>query len=94
MLPVSWQKRLQLVGVFGKLRVKALGRLDLLATKVYAGRAKDRQHLAEMGVTREEITFLRDFVRTLHESYRRRIDAEKIAKAEAIVEALAAEAGS
>ena len=39
MLPLGWRKRLRLVETYGKLRVYALDRFDLLATKLFAGRA-------------------------------------------------------
>jgi len=57
-LPVDWKSRCIDVGRFGKLQVWAVGRLDLIAMKFYAGRPKDREDLVAMNVTSEEGQFV------------------------------------
>jgi hypothetical protein len=62
-LPPRWRLRRVLVGEFGKLRVWALGRRDLIATKFYAHRPVDRLHLASMKVTARELAFVRSYLK-------------------------------
>jgi hypothetical protein len=91
MLPLGWQKRLYEVGTFGKLRIRALDRFDLLATKLFAGRAKDRDHLIKMRPTKEETARLKEYLRSLEEPYRRTGNRTRIEKAQRILEALEAQ---
>jgi hypothetical protein len=88
MLPLGWHKRRRLVETYGKLRVCALDRFDLLATKLFAGRAKDRDHLSKMRPTKAEIAGLRGYLDTLHETYRRNTNRVQIAKAHKILDGL------
>jgi hypothetical protein len=44
-LPEKWESRCVEIGRFGKLHVRALSRLDLIATKFFAHRIIDREHL-------------------------------------------------
>ena len=53
MLP-GWRDRAVEVGTFGSLRVKAIGRIDLIALKMIAGRQRDIIDLGLLAVTREE----------------------------------------
>jgi Nucleotidyltransferase of unknown function (DUF6036) len=61
-LPVGWQKRRIHVGDFGPLRVWSVGRLDLLAMKVYAGRMQDRADVIDMQPTADELAFTRRYL--------------------------------
>jgi len=88
MMPLGWQKRLHEVGTFGKLRVRALDRFDLLATKLFAGRAKDRHHLVDMKPTRDEVIRLREYVQSLHETYWRNRDGDRIGRITLILDGL------
>jgi hypothetical protein len=64
-LPDDWRKRAVEIGTFGRLRVLAVGRLDLLAMKFLSHRAKDREHLQQMNVTHSELMWVRKHVREL-----------------------------
>ena len=61
-LPAGWQERRTLVGVFGRLRVWAIGRLDLIAMKFFAHRPIDRVHLSMMKVSPCELDFVRAYL--------------------------------
>lgn len=50
MLP-GWRERAVEVGTFGSLRVKAIGRIDLIALKMIAGRERDLRDLEAMSPT-------------------------------------------
>jgi len=58
-LPPDFGQRLEEVGVFGNLRVRRLGRLDLLVMKLFALRAQDLDDVAAMDPAEEEIAFVR-----------------------------------
>ena len=64
-LPDGWRNRRQHVGSFGKLRIYAVGRLDLLATKCYANRPEDREDILAMHPTGEELSFVRTYLTML-----------------------------
>lgn len=81
LLPDGWRVRRKHVASFGKLEVYAASRLDLLAMKVFAHRAPDRQDLAEMRITSEEIEFVRKYLRMLRVPSRR-ADLDQVAAAE------------
>jgi hypothetical protein len=81
-LPRRWRLRRVIVGEFGKLRVWALGRRDLIATKFYAHRPVDRLHLESMNVTSRELSFVRSYLKD-----RAKDDPAKAAKALAYVDA-------
>lgn len=91
MLPVGWRQRCCNVGVYGKLHVLALDRFDLLATKLFAGRAKDRDHLVKMRPSADEVNRLREYLDSLHEAYRRNTNRVQIAKAHKILDGLCKE---
>ena len=52
-LPSGWRGRRVDTGTFGRLHVWCVGRLDLLAMKVYAGRMQDRGDVLDMKPTAE-----------------------------------------
>jgi hypothetical protein len=54
-LQADWAERRHEVGRFGRLRVFAVGRLDLILMKFIAHRSGDLQHLKLMNVTGEEL---------------------------------------
>jgi hypothetical protein len=58
-LPPDFRSRLKDVGTFGNLRVRRLGRLDLLVMKFSSLRAVDLDDLDELGPTAEEVAFVR-----------------------------------
>lgn len=58
-LPPDFATRLEEVGVFGNLRVRRLGRLDLLVMKLFALRDQDLEDVAAMAPAEEEVAFVR-----------------------------------
>jgi hypothetical protein len=58
-LPGGWERRRVPVGTYGRLRVFAAGRLDLMAMKFVAHRGRDLEHLAELAVTAAELEWVR-----------------------------------
>jgi hypothetical protein len=64
-LPSDWEIRRVDVGRFGALQVWAIGRLDLIAMKFYSHRYQDREHLAIMHVTKEELEFVLQYLDSL-----------------------------
>ncbi|MFM1889499.1 MAG: hypothetical protein RLZZ565_256 [Planctomycetota bacterium] len=54
MLP-GWRNRCVDVGAFGPLRVKSIGRIDLIALKVMAGRSRDLEDLGLLKVAPGEL---------------------------------------
>jgi len=57
MLPDGWESRKVAIGPFGKLKVFAVGRIDLIATKFLAHRPADLEHLESFKVTGDERKF-------------------------------------
>jgi hypothetical protein len=49
-------------GHYGRLRVYAAGRLDLIAMKFYAGRPQDIEDLIDLSPTPEERKFVREYI--------------------------------
>ena len=64
-LPDGWHTRRVLVGCFGQLRVFALSRRDLLATKFYAGHPRDAEDIAAMNPTKRELSLVRTYLTML-----------------------------
>jgi len=64
-LPNGWRTRQVLVGVFGKLRISAASRPDLIAMKVLAGRDQDIGDLQELRVREDDVEFVRRYLDTL-----------------------------
>lgn len=58
-MPPGWQARRQVVFAHGPLVVHAVGRLDLVALKLFAGRAQDIEDLEAMSITADEVSLLR-----------------------------------
>lgn len=61
-LPDGWEKRRVFVGVYGRLRVSAVSRPDLIAMKVLAGRAQDIEDLRAMRIRSDELAFVREYL--------------------------------
>lgn len=68
-LPAGFNSPLEEVGTFGNLRVRRLGRLDLLVMKFFASRVGDLDDLEELAPTREEIEFVRAQLPRIAELY-------------------------
>ena len=66
-LPEGWESRRVEVGQYDRLRVYALSRADLIASKFYAHREKDIEHLSQMNVTPGELHFVQDYLGTLRD---------------------------
>lgn len=64
-LPDGWSQRKILVGAFGRLRVYAASRPDLIAMKVLAGRDQDIEDIQAMRIRRDEVPFVRDYLNAL-----------------------------
>ena len=79
-LPDAWQKRTVKIGTFDKLTVISLGRQDLLAMKLYAGRAIDIQDIYAQinSLTSDDIAFMREYLESLKQPYRRNIKPDQL----------------
>ncbi|MGE5610568.1 MAG: DUF6036 family nucleotidyltransferase [Bacillota bacterium] len=64
-LPEGWESRRVLIGTYGRLRVYAASRLDLIAMKIIAHRERDLEHLVQMKVKPEELGFVRRYLDAL-----------------------------
>lgn len=64
-LPDGWQQRKILVGAYGRLRVSAASRWDLIAMKVLAGREQDIEDLYAMRIRCDDVEFVRKYLDTL-----------------------------
>lgn len=64
-LASGYRRRRRHVGDFGRLRVYALGRRDLILLKVFAMRAQDIEDLRELAPTKAEIAFVREHLERL-----------------------------
>jgi hypothetical protein len=80
-LPDAWRSRRRAVGRFGKLHVYAVGRLDLLAMKVFAHRRLDRMDLDHMQMSADEADFVRKYLRMLKVPSRK-VDLDQVQGAE------------
>jgi len=61
-LPDGWEQRKVFIGEFGKLRVFAVSRVDLIAMKVLAGRAQDLEDLRAMRMRSDDVAFVRAYL--------------------------------
>ena len=68
-LPKDWERRRIRVGQFGRLRVYAIGRQDLIAMKFLAHRARDLEHLVQMEVTPSELRTMQIFLDELSSAH-------------------------
>lgn len=84
-LPVGWMSRRIAVGVFGRLRVWAASRPDLIAMKVLAGRPQDLEDLKAMKVRADDVEFVRVFLDGLA---KKGTTAGEIASARELLDAL------
>ena len=78
MLPDGWETRRCFVDQYGRLRVFAISRPDIIATKFLAHRTLDREHLARMNITPEDLGFVRQYLEELTSKGER---AENVAEA-------------
>jgi hypothetical protein len=81
LLPDGWRSRRQHIATYGKLKVYAASRLDLLAMKVFAHRLPDRHDVEEMQITRDEIGFVRKYL-TMLKVPSRKADLDQVRSAE------------
>ncbi|NLW88078.1 MAG: hypothetical protein GXY38_14540 [Planctomycetes bacterium] len=80
-LPDGWRSRRQHIATYGKLKIYAACRLDLLAMKVFAHRAPDREDIAEMRITPDEVAFVRKYLNMLRTPCRK-ADLDQVASAQ------------
>lgn len=64
-LPDGWETRKILVGTYGRLRVSAASRPDLIAMKVLAGRDQDIEDLQAMRIRRDDVEFVSEYLDSL-----------------------------
>lgn len=69
MLPTDFGSRLEEVETFGNLRVRRLGRLDLLVMKFFAGRVGDLEDVELIAPAAEEIEFVRSQLPRIARTY-------------------------
>ena len=82
-LPDGWRQRCVKIGTFGKLEVTSVGRQDLLAMKLYAGRSQDIQdvHAQIELLTTEDIAFMRAYLHSLKQPWRKHIKPDQLHRA-------------
>ena len=61
-LPDDWETRRILIGTWGRLRVFAVSRIDLIAMKVLAGRPQDLEDIHSMKPRRDDVEFVRRYL--------------------------------
>jgi hypothetical protein len=93
-LPDGWRQRCVNIGTFGKLKVTSLGRQDLLAMKLYAGRAQDTQDIQVQieSLTAEDFAFMRAYLHSLKQAWRKHIKPDQLERAFAVLAELKKEA--
>ena len=64
-LPSGWEQRKISAGRYGRLRVSAVSRPDLIAMKVLAGRDQDIEDLQAMRVRSDDVAFIENYLNTL-----------------------------
>lgn len=87
-LPDGWHIRKVLVGTFGHLKVFALSRRDLLATKFYAGHPRDLDDITAMSPTAVELDFVRNYLDMLRVPSRQ-ANLDQVASAQRLLDAFA-----
>lgn len=65
-MPDGWEDRKIPIDTFGRLRVWAVSRPDLIAMKVLAGRAQDIEDLEAMRLRADDVAFVHAYLDTLH----------------------------
>ena len=68
-LPDEWKSRRILIGAFGRLRVYAVSRIDLISMKFIGHREHDLEHLRELKVTSSEKAAVGEYLEVLAERY-------------------------
>jgi hypothetical protein len=93
-LPDGWRQRCVRVGTFGKLDVTSLGRQDLLAMKLYAGRAQDIQDIYALieSLTGKDLAFMRGYLESLSQSWRKHIKPKQLSQALVVLKGFEKEA--
>jgi len=86
-LPDDWSQRKIPVGMYGRLRVNAASRPDLIAMKVLAGRDQDIEDLQTMRIRQDEVAFVKNYLDSLSEKGTKR---EQINEARALLDSLEA----
>ena len=61
-LPLDWKTRRVWIGAWGRLRVFAVSRVDLIAMKVLAGRGQDIEDIRSMRPRTDELDFVRRYL--------------------------------
>lgn len=84
-LPDGWNQRKIPVGTYGRLRVYAASRPDLIAMKVLAGRDQDIEDLQAMRVRRDDVEFVHEYLDSLDSKGTKR---EQIEEARVLLESL------
>lgn len=84
-LPDGWEQRKITVGTFGRLRVSAASRPDLIAMKVLAGRDQDIEDLQAMRVRQDDVEFVNEYLESLDSKGTRQ---EQVEEARALLESL------
>lgn len=84
-LPDGWEKRKIPVGTYGRLRVSAASRPDLIAMKVLAGRDQDIEDLLAMRIRRDDVEFVSEYLDSLDSKGTR---PDQVEEARALLESL------
>lgn len=64
-LPDGWEKRKIAAGMYGRLRVSAVSRPDLIAMKVLAGRDQDIEDLQALRIRSDDVAFIETYLNML-----------------------------
>ncbi len=84
-LPDGWKQRQISVGTYGRLRVYAASRPDLIAMKVLAGRDQDIEDLQAMRIRQDDVDFVTDYLDSLDSKGTK---PEQIEEAKVLLESL------
>lgn len=84
-LPDGWRERQIPVGTFGRLRVFAASRPDLIAMKVLAGRDQDIEDLQALRIRQDDVDFVTAYLDSLDSKGTKQ---EQIEGARALLESL------
>ena len=66
-LPDDWIRRRVLIGHWGRLRIFAASRVDLIAMKILAGRGRDIDDLRSLQLRSDDLPFLNNYLEKLPE---------------------------
>ncbi len=84
-LPDGWQSRKVWIGTWGRVRVFAASRIDLIAMKLLAGRAQDLEDIAAMKPTQADLPLLDAYLASLTA---KGTDEHQIAQAHLVLQSL------